>query len=365
MSAVEIRDIAAHYETGTAPRIGFHCLAPAARSVPPAPLFVLGPANAVVQRELFGQMETGAVGCYAIDDAVVAPTGIAMAGGVAFASASFIHPAHHVATVVARLRREDLPVRRVRDPVAVIYGPGHETYGHWLLDFLPRLWVLAACGHDLASLRFVIPPDLAPFARALLGLVGLVESQLVIYRYWREVLRADRLLMPTGLRLHNRMSPLFRQATDFWTARLGGRCAGGGDPAAKIFLSRSGAPGQRVLTNRALIETIARDHGYGIVFPESLALPAQAALFAGARTIVGEYGSALHGSVFAASGSVTCALRGNLRHPSFMQSGVASALGQSVGYVLGATEGDIAQRFAIDPGDFRLGLEFLDLAHEA
>jgi capsular polysaccharide biosynthesis protein len=158
------------------------------------------------------------------------------------------------------------------------------------------------------------------------------------------------------------MAPLFRQATAFWTARLPGRSAGWGDARAKIFLSRTGAPGQRVLTNRAEIETIARDHGCDIVVPETLGLSAQAALFAGAGTILGEYGSALHGTVFSRPGSVCCALRGNLRHPSFMQSGVAAALGQTVGYVLGPTEGDIAQRFSIDPKDFRLGLDLLSLA---
>jgi capsular polysaccharide biosynthesis protein len=359
-----IRDIAAFVASGDGGAVGFQELSPATRSVPPAPLFLLGPSNATVQAELFGQTGMEPAGCYVIDDATIAPTGIAMQGDVAFSAATFIHPPHHVATVTGRLARENLPVRRLREPVAVIYGPGHETWGHWLLDFLPRLWVLAATGHDVASLRFIIPPDLLPFARELLTLVGLDESQLVTYRYWREILQADRLLMPTGLRTHNRMNPLFREATDFWTARLPAlRSTSGGLPA-KIFVSRAGAPGQRVMTNRGAIEAIAVEHGYRIVMPETLPLVAQAALFAGARRVVGEYGSALHGTVFSAPGSIACALRGNLRHPSFMQSGVAAALGQSVGYVLGPTEGDVSQRFVIDPGDFRLALELLELAQE-
>jgi capsular polysaccharide biosynthesis protein len=352
-----IRDIAAHHQSGEPPLIDFVQLAPASRSIPPAPLFLLGPANAVVTAELFAQIETGQVGCYRLHGATIAPTGIAIKDGVAFSSTAFIHPPHHVATVTGRLRRENLPVRRIADPVAVIYGPGHETYGHWLVDFLPRLWVLAASGHDLSALHFIVPPDITPVGRDMLALAGIDPAQLITYRYWREVLQADTLLMPTGLRTHNRMSPLFAEATRFWLARL--PASPPRAPVAKLFVSRAGAGGARILVNRDRIEAMAQDAGFTLVHPETLTLRDQVSLLSGAEIICGEYGSALHGAVYAGAGTITCGLRGNLRHPSFIQSGLAAALHQQVGYVLGATEGEFAQRFTIDPENFRLALELL------
>ena len=355
-------DIAAHLATGAAPRIAFTELAPAHRSAAPAPLCVFGPAGAALNQELFGQTHLGAVGCYAIEHATLAPTGIAIKDGVAFSSAAFIHPPHHVATVAGRLLAADLPVRHVRGPLAVIYGPGHETYGHWLVDFLPRLWVLAQAGHDVLTLRYAIPPDLKPFAARLLARAGVRESQLVPYRYWHETLRTDLLLMPTGLRTHNRMSPLLAQATAFWTAGLRRAAGGLASLGQRIFVSRAHAPSARTLTNRAAIEAIAAARGFAVFHPQTMDLAAQVAAFAGARIIAGEYGSALHGSVYAGAGAVTVGLRGNLPHPSFVQSGVADALGQRAAYVLGQTEGQVEQSFSVLPEEFERGLDVADVA---
>ncbi len=357
-------------------------IAPASRSVPPAPLFLLGAGGPALHDELFGQTDLGEVGTYVLEDATVAPSGIAIKQGVAFNSAAFIHPPHHVEAVASRLLSADLPPRRIGGTLAVIYGPGHQTYGHWLVDFLPRLWVLAECGYDLASLQYVMPPELTPVARKLLAQVGIGRAQLVPYRYWREVLQADRLLMPTGLRAHNRIGGCFCAATAFWTSRLRAAPTSGASspgraraPAARggrthLFVSRDRVTAARILDNRAQIEAIAAARGYAIVHPQEMTLGQQAALFTGARVIVGEYGSALHGSVYASPGTLTIGLRGTARHPSFVQSGVAAALGQHAGYVLGDTtlghtEGDVGQVFTVQAEDFERALDIAAALTEA
>ncbi len=353
-------DIAAHVRSGAAPRVGFIELATATDLLPPAPLFLLGQPSAVVLDELFGRTSLHAVGCYTIENAAVGPTGIALKDGIAFSSESFIHPPHHVAAVAARLRAAELPARHVRGPLAVIYGPGHETYGHWLVDFLPRLWVLRQSGFDIHTLRYAVPPDLSKIAAELLARIGIRQSQLVPYRYWREVLRTDLLLMPTGLRAGNLVSPLFAQASTFWTAPLLRQAAHAPSAARRVFLSRAGQPAARMLIERATAEDCAREHGYLVVRPETLGLIEQVALFAGADVLAGEYGSALHGTVFAARDTVALGFRGNLRHPSFVQSGVAGSLGQHVGYILGETKGDVVQIFSIAKPDME---KALTLAH--
>jgi capsular polysaccharide biosynthesis protein len=349
-----VRDIAGHISEGTLPFIRFQGLLPAARSAPVPPAFLLGAANALVMAEIFSQLATPQIGCYVLEDAAVAPTGIALKDQTAFCSAAFVHPPHHVVAVVDRLNATSLPVRHVPGPLAVIYGPGHETHGHWLTDFMPRLSVLHDCGYDLAALRFLVPPDLRPQAAALLHLCGIAATQLERYDYWHETVRTDLLLMPTTPRLGNRLSPYLAPATDFWVSRVKTRLPDPAPGARKnLFVSRADAPQARHLTNRAAIEDLARNQGLHIVAPEQLGFAEQHALFASADTITGEYGSALHNSIFSRPGTVVCALRGNSRHPGFIQSGIASALGQKAGYVFGDTSGqEVAQRFCIDLAAF-------------
>jgi capsular polysaccharide biosynthesis protein len=358
---VVVRNIAVHAATQGAEGIAFSPVAAASRTPPPPPLFLLGPGNSAIFEELFAQTATDAVGCYRITDATLAPTGVAIRDGVAFSSPSFLHPSHHVAQVAARTLSLDAPEHHVRGPLAVIYGPGHETYGHWLVDFLPRLWVLARAGYDIHTLRYAVPPNLVPVAVHLLGRAGVRPSQLVLHRYWKETMRTDVLLMPTGLRTQNRVSACFADATRFWAGGLLRASAHLPGAGARLFISRARMPAARVLPNRAGIEAIAAARGYAIVHPQTMSLPAQAAMFARARAVVGEYGSGLHGSVFSPPATVVVGLRGTARHPSFVQSGVCAALGQRAGYVLGPTQGEVEQSFMIQPEDFERALDLVEI----
>jgi hypothetical protein len=351
----DIKEIAAHANSGHAPSIEFLPLLPATNGSLRPPLFLLGPANADVLAALYGRTDTHAVGCYAIEHALVAPTGIAIQDGVAFCHAdAFIHPRHHVVAVSDRLNTASLPVRAVAGPLAVIYGPAHETWGHWLVDFLPRLWVLHASGFALDRLKFLMPADVRAFAHELLTLCGIRPNQIVAYRHWHEMIGTDCLLMPTGLRAGNRLAPCFDVATAFWTGKLR---QGASPLGARLYITRGGATGDRVLVNRGAIEHIAASRGLHIIQPGTLPIDAQVEMFGDASLVCGEYGSALHNTVFSAPGTVVCALRGNSLHPSFVQSGLATALNQEVGYLFGDSCGqEVRQRFQVDGTVFEKAL---------
>jgi capsular polysaccharide biosynthesis protein len=352
----DIRDIAVHHASGHTPLVGYRAVAPAASSAVRPPSFLLGPANAELLWDIFGQLETPAVGCYAIEDALVAPTGVAIKDGMAFHAEAFIHPRHHVVAISDRVNAAGLPERKVPGAVAVIYGPAHETWGHWLVDFMPRLWVLRAAGHDLARLRVLLPPDLRPFVYPLLAAVGIRADQLETYAYWRELIRAELLLLPTGLRAGNRLAPCFADATAWWTAELRATP----EAPARLFVSRGGAPQARQLANRERIEAMAREAEFTLVSPEAMSAAEQVRMFGGAEVIVGEYGSALHNSLFAGPDTLVCGLRGTSRHPSFVQAGIATALGQGHAYVFGDSGGqDVEQRYAVEPRAFSKALEII------
>ena len=361
----DLRDIATHQPTGAPPHLDFTEVAPPTRTPQRPPLFMLGPVSEVVLHDLAAAIETPRVGCYAMRESVVAPTGIPIKEGVAFHADAFMHPRHLVVQIADRLNAEAMPTREIGGDAVALIGPAHETYGHWLVDFLPRLWVLHQAGHDLAALRFIVPVDMAPFGFALLRLCGVDDRQLILYDHWRELLLAERLLLPTTLRLGDRLAPCFGEATRFWMRRAGHEPtataqAGGG----ALYLSRAG--GQRNLVNRKEIEAIAAAHGFAILQPEKLPLNEQITLFASAEVIAGEYGSALHNAIFAGAGAAVCALRGTARHPSLVQSGLATAMNQEVGYVFGGTEGREAdQGFYVEERYFALALELMRMRTRA
>ena len=159
-------DIAAHAGLRCRPaHVTFTELAPALpKRAPPPRSAYSAPAAPPSSQELFGQTHRRRRRLlHPRPTPSLAPTGIAIKDGrgLQLAPPSSTRP-YHVATVARRvLNGRTFPVRHVRGPLAVIYGPGHETYGHWLVDFLPRLWVLAQAGHDILTLRYAMPPGFA------------------------------------------------------------------------------------------------------------------------------------------------------------------------------------------------------------
>jgi capsular polysaccharide biosynthesis protein len=309
---------------------------------PPAPpCFIFGTLPGYLAPDLYGEAKIGGVGCYRLRDAQVVFDGIMLAQGAALWSLALNHPRPHVHAVMSAQARgwADLPVRRVVGQAAIIHGPGFDIFGHWLVDFLPRLYGLTCAGHNIETMTFILPSSTPLFARTYLRAIGVKDENIVWHDQLGERIAADELVVPTLFRLRNRFHPAFVPATRFWSDRLGSieACTPAGGDQRRIFVSRSRLGGARQLRLRGAIETCAAAAGYEVVFPETMSVEQQIRLFRSARHIVGEYGSGMHGSIFARPGSVICALRGTSHHPGFAQSGLAERFGQKIGYVFGET----------------------------
>lgn len=103
----------------------------------------------------------------------------------------------------------------------------------------------------------------------------------------------------------------------------------------RLFLTRARASQSRRIANRDEIEALFTAQGFEIIAPETLPIPEQLRLIRSASFIAGEYGSALHASLFCPPGLAVLALRGNGIHPEFIQSGMGEALGHHTGYIIG------------------------------
>jgi capsular polysaccharide biosynthesis protein len=168
--------------------------------------------------------------------------------------------------------------------------------------------------------------------------MGIPRISLVFFDPTIDVPRSDLLLIPTVLRTWHRVAPEFKAAVNFIQARIDA-VLGTQHPSPygeRVFLSRSRGSFSRPLINRQKIESMARDAGFSIAYPETLSVAEQVALFRSAKHIIGEYGSALHGIIFARAGTICTALRsGSCGDPGFVHSGICDALDMQSGYVFG------------------------------
>ena len=318
------------------PLVSFRLVEAAGRSPPPAPAFLFGATDAATARAIYGQIETPETGCYAIADAAVAPTGIALRDGVAFCGTQLNLPAEHVATIIARLNGTDLPDRFVPGPLVPLFGPAEEAYGQLLVDYLPRLWLLEQAGYTLSELRFLVPASLPARPRELLAHLGLQAEQFVHYAHWDEVIRSDLVVLPSVLRKHARLSAGFGAATQFWVRRVRGSLAvAAPETRMRVFVSGPGGGGRA--------EALAAGAGYSVIRPDEMGLAARVAAVGAASCIVGAYDARLHDSVFCAPGARVCGLLDGEYHAGFLQTGLGAALGLHTGYVFGGDPAELTR----------------------
>ena len=120
------------------------------------PAFFLGDLPAEMTYAFFAERRTGPVQCYRLSHVKLTVDGIVCADNNLLWSTLLNHPDYYVSQLIADFAPiiPDLPVRSVTGPCVMLSGPGSHIYGHWLVDILPRLFVLTCCGYSLQELMF-------------------------------------------------------------------------------------------------------------------------------------------------------------------------------------------------------------------
>ena len=253
-----------------------------------------------------------------------------------------------------------LPDYRVPDHIlhvagtSVLFGPGYWNWGHWLIDHLPKLYLLQTTGWNLSRLSYLLPMDTPVWVDRLLMKIGIRADQLVRYT---DAVSADELLIPTKIRHLHVFSPLLADVQQFLLTQL--------TPSLdrslnydRIYLSRRLGKINREMRRESEIEALARKAGFRVLQPEKLPLEHQLAMFRHAKVIGGEYGSALHGSLFSETKPIVFGLKGTWPQPGFVQSGIGDVLDQPTGYIFG--ESTSRRVFTVEPADFCEALDIID-----
>jgi capsular polysaccharide biosynthesis protein len=340
-------------------------IASSVRREPQPPAFTLGPLPDYLKPYLYDASSLPDVGCYTLHDIRVGFDGILIRQNRLLYADDLNLPQDHVDRAIAHNTPgwRSAPVRRVTGKAVLIHGPGFDIYGHWLIDFLPRLWVLHRCGLDIRDMRILLPGRLPGYVVSILALLGMSPVQFITYDQFTELLEVENLIVPSLLRRGDRFSPLLPAATSLWRSLITVPFVPPSPlpQVRKIFVRRNQQWGNRQLKSREAVERVALDAGYHVIMPELFSLLERIAIFANATHIAGEYSSGLHNSVFAAPGARICALRGTSHHPGFAQSGLAEACGHQIAYVFGETdEAALHQVFDIPPILFAEALGRLD-----
>ncbi len=199
-------------------------------------------------------------------------------------------------------------------------GPGQDTFGHWHLDFLPRMRVARRLGEARPRFAFLAP--LPGFARELLDLAGYAPDQLVVMAE-RPAWTARLLRQPLTIKRGNEVNvAILREAMDELVAGAYRRYGLAPAKRRRLYLSRDGWAHAKPLADaEALRDLLVRRFGFEEIRPHALPLAEQIAILSQAEMIVGEDGSALHNAVFAPEGIPIGALmrveRDNLWHAAF------------------------------------------------
>jgi len=87
-----------------------------------------------------------------------------------------------IINAIAQQPIQDHPVTMIDEPVVFLNGPAYQIYGHWLIDFLPRILLLARRLHHWQRLKYLIPDDLPAFGHQWFDLLGIPADNIIRYQ---------------------------------------------------------------------------------------------------------------------------------------------------------------------------------------
>jgi capsular polysaccharide biosynthesis protein len=343
--------------------IKFHLDYPEICRLRPPPRFWLGSATPDVARWYFNDRCTPPCGVFqALDVTIFGVAVIEKDGKFLEIPQNGLHQSpilHDAESYFA----EPHTIEKIDQPVVLLNGPAYGIYGHWLIDFMPRLLLVARRIHNWKQLTYMVPDNLPQFGFQWLSFLGIPPANIIKYQTRGVAYRLREAIIPTTLRGDGRPALPMKFLKNFILAQKGPQNNFDNIPietfSKRFYVSRTkyGNTSRQSL-NYADVEALFEERGFQIVYPETMSIPEQILLFARAEQIAGEYGSGLHNTIFSNPGTKIMVLRGNKGHPGFLQSGIGEVMDQPTGYIFGETdESSGAQKTVFSLDDVRLGLD--------
>jgi glycosyl transferase family 61 len=250
-------------------------------------------------------------------------------------------------------------MRSIDEPVFCVSHLNMRTYGHFLLEVLPKLLLARELWRLGFRIRVAFPSD-APPVSAIVEML-LDGDQLLTYESESERLRAPIAIFPSlngGPVQHGWIvSAIWQLSAALSLAQRPASTSG-----RRLFLSRQHVEGFRTLTNEAEAFSVAAGYGFELVHPQEHRWDDQVRMFFHAGHVIGMESSALHGAMFCPPQTSVIALG----RVNGIQAAIAACFGHRVGYVM-PIEGVIAewsagaerQTFRVDTGELKRRLDMI------
>ena len=233
--------------------------------------------------------------------------------------------------------------------------PGMYIYGHWLIDVLPKLYLVKALLSN-ESYKILLPNDLPEYHKDFLNLLGIEEKSLLYFNPNAEIVKGRAVIQPLKCRIKDGswlapfIGDMYNEISDSIVSEDLGL-------PQKLYLSRRNLKKQfRKLVNREEVSELITAYGFEEIFPEDYSLQEQLQLYKNASIMVGEFGSALHNSLFATIKLKVISLQ-SCHVPLLVQWGICNIKGQSCSLIFGETT---EVRKSIN-SDFKIDLSQLDI----
>ncbi len=217
------------------------------------------------------------------------------------------------------------PVRDIDTAAALLCGGPHgaDSYVHWLIDYLPRLWVLEQAGAP--DLPLIVNEHLAPWQ--LDSLLVFAPTSGLILKPSAERLRVADLWAPsfmsrTGV-VHPEVIEFLRRALDHVPLEA--------VQPEKVYLTRRGVK-ERALDVEPEIARMLERRGFAVFAPHEMPFLHQVRMMASAKVIVLPHGGALANLAFAPAGATVIEIATKPRHT--LGPSLAAACGHRHRHVL-------------------------------
>ena len=193
-------------------------------------------------------------------------------------------------------------IERFAGRTLLVKRPWYRNYGHWLVDLMPIIPLVARHGLEVDTILFGEMPE-GPVRESMAAIAAafLPHSQIAFVDDERQI-RCETLLyvtpphIPPGFK-----HPLAMQlAADAARATLPEQPTE--TPGLKLYVSRQRA-GLRRIANADVIEAALYKAGFKTVYPEELSFAEQVAMFSRATAVAGVKGAGLANVTFCRPGT--------------------------------------------------------------
>lgn len=216
----------------------------------------------------------------------------------------FFRISSHTYATLPWLRRRN---RLIQPNLVLLKQAWAGNYGHWLIEILPRLAVLAE-RMPLAECHYILhgwERHAVPVFKDSMRWCGIPEDRLLITH--GDPIDVAELYFPLPVGEHPWIhSPFVIRFLEELAARVRAATHEGGvvpETVApqRVYLSRNRF-GSRLLLNEGEVMRILDDRGYRVIHPEQMTFTEQVLALSNARFVVGNLGAGMTNAVFARRG---------------------------------------------------------------